>query len=294
MNELQSAILDVFEQFRDVCENNNLRYFAIGGTSIGAAREHGFISWDDDLDIGMPMEDYLMFLEIADRCLPNGYELVSPDNREAYNHFFAKVCNKNTMYVVKNYVDMPERYFGVYIDVFPMSGVPSSDMGYALFKRRLRFLYLMNKKLRFPKSSCKGLKSKVVWTALAPIRAHDVGFAYKRWLKLVSKRSFYYSECVSCTSWPINSWPRLRSEWFREYVDVPFEDTEIVLPVDYDSVLTTEYGDYMTAPAADARKTHGGYFDLAHSYSEYAEGRLRIDEGFWDRANAPTSGQAST
>ena len=50
-------------------------------------------------------------------------------------------------------------------------------------------------------------------------------------------------------------------EWFGEGVEVPFEDTTIVLPKHYDKYLATEFGDYMTLPPVDQRvSNHGHYF----------------------------------
>ena len=53
-----------------ICKKYNLRYFLCGGTLLGAIRHHGFIPWDDDLDVTLPEEDYWKFLEIAPEELP--------------------------------------------------------------------------------------------------------------------------------------------------------------------------------------------------------------------------------
>ena len=62
--------LEMVKLFKNICEANNLKYFASGGTLIGAVRHNGFIPWDDDIDLMMPREDYEKFLDIAQNYLP--------------------------------------------------------------------------------------------------------------------------------------------------------------------------------------------------------------------------------
>lgn len=57
--EIQKRILYMFKQFDEVCQRNNILYWAIGGTELGAHRHGGFIPWDADLDVCMHEDDYV-------------------------------------------------------------------------------------------------------------------------------------------------------------------------------------------------------------------------------------------
>ena len=67
---VQKKEVELLKIFSDICEKNNLTYYALGGTLLGAIRHGGFIPWDDDMDLGMPREDYDKFIKIADSELP--------------------------------------------------------------------------------------------------------------------------------------------------------------------------------------------------------------------------------
>ena len=94
MNELDSkkinlrplwdALIDVYKVFSEICERHGLRYCADTGTALGAVRHHGFIPWDDDMDIQMPnMNSY------EATCLIRGL----PDERKARLPILAMTAN---------------------------------------------------------------------------------------------------------------------------------------------------------------------------------------------------------
>ena len=65
LSALQSRLLLILKWYHEFCTQNNLRYYLLGGTMLGAARHSGFIPWDDDIDVGMPRRDYEQFLKLT-------------------------------------------------------------------------------------------------------------------------------------------------------------------------------------------------------------------------------------
>ena len=61
MNRLQSNILFLLKEFDIICKNNGIHYTLHGGTLLGAIREKGFISWDDEKPTPL---SYLISLEV--------------------------------------------------------------------------------------------------------------------------------------------------------------------------------------------------------------------------------------
>lgn len=280
-NEIQHRILDVFKAVSQLCDEEGFRYFAIGGTAIGAVRHQGFIPWDDDLDIAMPIEDYTRFLEVArERLKP--LQVLSPGDLDGYTCIFSKVIDGSTTLIEGECAKMSERYTGVWVDVMPMSGVPDQKPQQGLFVDAVRSLRAVNDKVRLPRSWRPTLKHRLFSGVGSLIKgAFGINCASNLWSSLLESRPFDEASLVGYT-WSENLGRLIfPKEWFDGYVEMPFEDTTIRMPVGYDEYLTKQFGDYMTVPPESEQMTHDCFFDGRHSYRDYQRGDLRIPAGYF-------------
>ena len=117
LRRLQAVELDILMVLDEICRRNDLPYFINGGTLLGAVRHGGFIPWDDDIDIGLLHEDYLRFLEVAARELPEGYTLCLPTNIPNQTETWAKVIKTGTRFIDSIAYEAGYEQ-GIFVDVF--------------------------------------------------------------------------------------------------------------------------------------------------------------------------------
>lgn len=277
MTEIQTIILDVYKEFKRICDENGLRYFAIGGTCIGAIRNKGFIPWDDDMDVAMPFEDYIRFQKIVQKNLNEPYELFCPGERKYHLVRFLKLHNKKTTFVEQNRVKYPETYMGVFMDIMPLVGFPENHKMGKCHIRKCRIYLAIHNACNLRLKDKPTLKSKIFSLVSKPF---TIGKPFNHYLlkyqELISRYKFGETKDVFF-AWRVpleapykNIFPY---EIFAESISVPFEDTEMRVPKDYDCYLKMDFGDYMKLPPEDKRM--GGHpaaiLDLHKSYKEYVK-----------------------
>ena len=119
---LQLVELDMLRDLDRVCRELGLSYWLDSGTCLGAVRHGGFIPWDDDIDIGMPLDDYLRFQEQAPQLLPDNLTMHTCENTPHMPVLWTKVFLKGTRFMERRDCEAGLEQ-GIFIDIFPYINV---------------------------------------------------------------------------------------------------------------------------------------------------------------------------
>ena len=115
---VQQIETNMLEAVDRICRKHGLTYWIDGGTCLGAVRHKGFIPWDDDIDVGMPMEDFLRFEELAKTELPEGMSLHIMKSDPTQYVLWGKLYQEKTTFIESD-AEQAGCDECVFIDVFP-------------------------------------------------------------------------------------------------------------------------------------------------------------------------------
>ena len=188
LSPLQGVILEIYKEVKKIFDRHGLRYYAIGGTCIGAVRHHGFIPWDDDLDVALPDVDFKRFIELAERELPPRYKLLISSDCPHRDSLEAKVYDTETTFIESFEKRDPDSFKGVFIDIFPMCGTPENDKGRIKFCKKLVMYKRFNEKRRLRLSDLERTRSKLMWFAVLPLKL----LPYRFWTNKIHKMTDKY------------------------------------------------------------------------------------------------------
>lgn len=116
--------LGLFDELDRICKKHGIKYYAEGGTLLGAARHKGFIPWDDDMDFAMLRDDYNKFCEVAPKEIESPF-FFQDYKTDKVNFLFCRLRNSNTTALPLRgipYTDYTNH--GIFIDIFPIDAVP--------------------------------------------------------------------------------------------------------------------------------------------------------------------------
>ena len=293
--EIQMAILDEIER---ICKVNNLTYSLAYGTLLGAVRHKGYIPWDDDIDICLLREDYEKLIAILkDKNAPGSKEWLTlvDDTCDGYFYPFAKAYDNRTtvklMRILKDSStakpewlslvdDTSKGYYypfakaidnrtevrmdrhtgndGIWVDIFPLDGLPASKIGSKLFILFCGLLRVIQLAMDTDFSSKTLSFGTLLYKRFFYIFATVVG--KKRICRFVEKVFHLFdidkSKNVTVLFFDSKCDTILDKEKLLPMATLPFENREYACFANYDYYLKELYNDYMTLPPEEKRWTH--------------------------------------
>lgn len=208
-----------------------IRYYLEAGSALGAVRHGGFIPWDDDIDVGIRIEDLDLFEEKVAKFLPErlgaGFTLEQPAAEHGYPRMFSKICYQGRCC----------------IDLWPF--VPTWEHGF-----RAQSVWLLSKlttKMHYRKIGYPVKKFGMVAGILGAFLSDRQVMCLARW----NERRFSggiapcYINLYSIYSRKKETFP---AKWLESPVRVMFEGIEVSTVGSTDNYLEHLYGDYRKLP----------------------------------------------
>lgn len=241
----QMKLLRMLETFDKYCKQNNIKYYLIGGSVLGAVRHKGFIPWDDDIDLALERPEFERLEKILSAQIFEGiqYEPVE-------EHSFPE-APIGFLYDVSDPAIPIEKC--ACIDVFALDGVPQGR-----FRRKIQQIFSL-------------LYHMAVLQRPAENRGRKAYHLTKIFVTLTPKFMFRFYRFIGkkvITHWPTGrceSWANIfgQQRYYREIMpqsylgtptDAEFEGRLFPIPQQADAYLTHLYGDYMKLPPKEQQK----------------------------------------
>lgn len=256
-NICKQRMKSILKYFISFCDNHNLRYYCSQGTCLGVVRHHGFIPWDDDIDVMMPRPDYNKLIGELSGEISNDLELVTPYNTPNYYLPFAKLIEKKSTIIERRKIPCT---LGLFIDIFPINGMPDNrdetlniSKSYSLYRQKLTevssregiidlLYFCFSGQFGRVGRSLKYYFSRDASREKILSRLHELGEKYNY------DDSIYVS--VEDSNVIEQPFPK---DWLEPSVIMAFDELKVSMPRDSDSYLKHAYGNYMEFPPEEQR-----------------------------------------
>lgn len=248
--------MEVLSEIDRICQKYDIAYFADWGTLLGAIRHHGFIPWDDDMDICMHRNDYERFLSVAQEELPPDYHISSFETSENNWNFLVNVTSHSRMCFEPEYL---EKYHGfpymAGLDIFFLDNIPEDarlrEDWITIIKYIINVADLMEtgkltgQELEYSLSQIENI------CQVKLLRNEDMYQRKLQLYKLAKRECARYNRTKTpeiTQLMPLGLYHNwiLPASYYESSIRVPFEHMDIPVPVAYEKLLPMKYPDYMT------------------------------------------------
>lgn len=257
LRKVQLLQLQMAKEVKRICEKYQIKYFLDAGSMLGAVRHHGFIPWDDDLDIGFLREEYDRFIEIAPQELPEQYYIQNSNMDDNYGLVFSKIRLKGTRFV-ENISQQNDSAKEIFIDLFAYDNRSSNEVEARREAAQFRVLtHLLLIKCKTYVWKGQGIGK---WFKFFPFRIMALFYTRKSLCIQIDKLTAQH-QGEKCEDVFVHDGTAAYYWYFpkavlEELIMVSFEGELFPIPQKFNEYLTKAYGNYMEFPSEEKRKTH--------------------------------------
>ncbi|MBQ6217752.1 MAG: LicD family protein [Erysipelotrichaceae bacterium] len=272
LKELWNEQLQILDRIDELCGKENIHYSLYAGSLLGAVRHHGFIPWDDDLDVCMSRADYERFIKVWDNEEHPGYIMQNKDNTPSFTQSFSKIRKDHTTFIQFEW-EKNRYHTGIFVDIFPIDRIPEG------FFMQKRFLWdcmryqLYTREFVPPKAS-------VITKLVSKLFLKLTGTEYrKEFRKHFEEKLNEYDKHSNWNTSAIESMQSVRQKLpvnlLDGFIRLEFEGKQYECFEKWHEYLTDKYGDYMKLPPENERtwNHHPLILDFEHNYEELTDER---------------------
>lgn len=268
LRQVQNTELEILVKFDEICKKYDIKYQLFGGTLLGAVRHHGFIPWDDDIDVCMLRSEYEKFIRLCSNDDLNSMYFLQTNKTDPTSVVqFAKLRKNNTIIEPENEVGSTS-HKGIYIDIFPLDNVkPGTKEGEKQYKDFYKYYSIVTSTVKSRVTSSKTAWKKVIRYCFYGItrvipksyfdnKLHDILTQFD------NEETEYINHLTNGTDGKRTKWFLMKRTEHTDMIELEFEGHMFPAPRAYDALLTRRYGDYLKLPPVAERKPHHGIVRL--------------------------------
>lgn len=264
MKSAWAANLEVLHKVDRICKEHDIRYFADWGTLLGAVRHHGYIPWDDDIDICMLRNDYKNFCKVIEEYRDE-VALLNIKSVEDWGEKVDKVINiaafTTNRQEIKEYHGFP---FTAGIDIFVVDYVPRSKKEENAWLTIMRYISVVGhireemadsvpegeeyKKLKRNEKEIVALIQEMTNVKFSQPNpsTQELLLLKNRICSLYKDEDADFLTQADCLGQGRDYY--LPREVYADVIWMPFENTMVPVPAGYEFLLHKKYGDDYMMP----------------------------------------------
>lgn len=233
----QKSALQALCEIDKICKDNDITYYIIAGTTLGAVRHKGFIPWDDDIDIAIYRKDVHIVASLLQKHLSDKYYYDDCYINPSFPRLYGKVIDKDSGYGC--------------VDIFPLIKTTDNVLGrkFQWYLRKVIFKLYKAKIGYINKNEKKGI---VNYCKLATVKLLSLLFTKGKIMNMVEKNETRYEQLDNNENYVVlygaHSMQNetIRADWLEPKSTIEFEGHYFPTIGNIDTYLTNMYGDYMT------------------------------------------------